>query len=144
VVFEPTIFCFVGGDDDHYTTPPGNHFLCLLFVRSEFFSPLLISILIEARKCFNLQLFFHCLLDTSPTQCPLLQRVNFFFKYNLQWLFRAVGTGSFKNRVTRSGEFSPIGWVFTLGSFFENCRNSPHIWATLFHGYVYTLILAKM
>jgi hypothetical protein len=21
--FEPTIFCFVGGDDAHYTTPPG-------------------------------------------------------------------------------------------------------------------------
>jgi hypothetical protein len=31
-VFELTIFCSVGGDDDHYTTPPGP--LSLLFSKS--------------------------------------------------------------------------------------------------------------
>jgi hypothetical protein len=31
--------------------------------------------------------------------------------------------------VTRLGEFSPIRWLFTLGSFLLNYRSTPHIWA---------------
>jgi hypothetical protein len=37
-------------------------------------------------------------------------------------------------RVTRLGEFWLIGWLFTLGSFFENYRSRPHSWATFCHG----------
>jgi hypothetical protein len=37
-------------------------------------------------------------------------------------------------RVTRLGEFSPFGWLFTLDCFLENCRNSSHFWAKCFHG----------
>jgi hypothetical protein len=29
-------------------------------------------------------------------------------------------------RVARLGEFSPNGWLFIFGSFFLNCRSSPH------------------
>jgi hypothetical protein len=32
------------------------------------------------------------------------------------------------NRVTRLGEYSPNGRLFTLGSFFENRRSSRHFW----------------
>jgi hypothetical protein len=35
-------------------------------------------------------------------------------------------------------EFSPIGQLFTLGSFFNN-RRSPNFWATFFHGKTYVL-----
>jgi hypothetical protein len=35
--------------------------------------------------------------------------------------------------VTRLGEFLPIGWLFTLGSIFQNNQSSPHFWL-LFHG----------
>jgi hypothetical protein len=30
------------------------------------------------------------------------------------------------NRVTRLGGFSPLGWLFSLGSFCENYRSSPN------------------
>jgi hypothetical protein len=40
---------------------------------------------------------------------------------------KSVGSAS---RVTRLGEFSPIGSLFSLGSYFENCP----ICTTFFHG----------
>jgi hypothetical protein len=48
------------------------------------------------------------------------------------------------DRVTRWGEFSPIGWLFTLGIFLkitELC--SPYFWATFSRSWGYALILAK-
>jgi hypothetical protein len=47
-------------------------------------------------------------------------------------------------RVTRLHEFSPIGWLFSLGSFFlitEVC--SPNLWATFSLGKSYAVILTK-
>jgi hypothetical protein len=38
-------------------------------------------------------------------------------------------------RVTRLGEFSPNGRLFTLGSFFNNYINSPQFWATFSNVY---------
>jgi hypothetical protein len=34
--------------------------------------------------------------------------------------------GTLSTRVTGLGEFSPNEWLFSLGRFFENYRNSPH------------------
>jgi hypothetical protein len=36
-------------------------------------------------------------------------------------------------RVTRLGEFSPIGRLFTLGSFCEDGINSTNNWVTFYH-----------
>jgi hypothetical protein len=33
--------------------------------------------------------------------------------------------------------------LFTYGSYFENYLNRPHIWAALFHGEGFALILTK-
>jgi hypothetical protein len=44
----------------------------------------------------------------------------------------------FQARVTRLGAFSPIGWLFSLGSFFFNCENSPIFWLLLFLFYIHT------
>jgi hypothetical protein len=45
--------------------------------------------------------------------------------------------------VTIWGEFSPIGRLFTLGSYGENYKSCPHFWATLSHSQGYALNLAK-
>jgi hypothetical protein len=44
-------------------------------------------------------------------------------------------------RVTRLGEFSPIGRLFSLGSSSKNCRSSQIFWATIFCGKNYLLAL---
>jgi hypothetical protein len=36
--------------------------------------------------------------------------------------------------VTRFGKLPPIGRLFSLDSFFENHRRSPHYWATFSRG----------
>jgi hypothetical protein len=48
-------------------------------------------------------------------------------------------------RVTRLGEFSPFGWLFTLGRFIENYRSSPNFSSpcTQFHGKIHVSILTK-
>jgi hypothetical protein len=48
-----------------------------------------------------------------------------------------------KNRVTGLGEFSRIGRLFDIGSFFENYRSIPHFGYTFFYGKSYELILTK-
>jgi hypothetical protein len=40
-------------------------------------------------------------------------------------------------RVTRLGEFSPIGWLLTLGSYLQNHRSTPNSCATFFQGKSY-------
>jgi hypothetical protein len=40
----------------------------------------------------------------------------------------------FPNSVTRLGEFSPIGRLFTFGSFWKNYRSSTTNWVTFFKG----------
>jgi hypothetical protein len=45
-------------------------------------------------------------------------------------------------RVTRLGEFRPIGRLFTLGSFCETYRNSTNTWATFLHCKICALIFA--
>jgi hypothetical protein len=47
-----------------------------------------------------------------------------------------------QRRVTRLGEFSPTGQLFSLGSYF-NYRISPNIWAAFFHCNSLVLILTK-
>jgi hypothetical protein len=44
---------------------------------------------------------------------------------------------------TRFGEFSQIGRLFTLGSYFKQFRSSLQFWATLFHDYGCAVILTK-
>jgi hypothetical protein len=46
-------------------------------------------------------------------------------------------------RVTRLGEFSPIGWLLTLTCFFLNDRSSPHFGLLVPHSTSYILILSK-
>jgi hypothetical protein len=47
-------------------------------------------------------------------------------------------------RVTRLGQVSPIGRLFTLGSYFFIADvHSPQIWSTFFHGKGEALILTK-
>jgi hypothetical protein len=46
-------------------------------------------------------------------------------------------------RVTRLGETSPNGRLFTLGNFFEKCRRSTHFCVTFFLSMDYELILTK-
>jgi hypothetical protein len=36
------------------------------------------------------------------------------------------------DRVTRLGEFWPVGWLFTWASVSENYRSRPNVWATFF------------
>jgi hypothetical protein len=50
---------------------------------------------------------------------------------------------SFGSRVTRLGEFSPIGRLFTLGSFVENYRRMLKFLATFFLSKRHVLILTK-
>jgi hypothetical protein len=45
-------------------------------------------------------------------------------------------------RVTRMGEFSPIGWLFTLGSFF-NDRTTANFWTAFSQLTGYVFILTK-
>jgi hypothetical protein len=47
------------------------------------------------------------------------------------------------DRVTRLGEFSPIGWLFTLGRFLQITRVALINCATFFFGKCYVLILKK-
>jgi hypothetical protein len=42
------------------------------------------------------------------------------------------------------GEFSPFGWLLTLGSFFENDRSSANLWIAFHQMYQHVLILTKM
>jgi hypothetical protein len=42
-------------------------------------------------------------------------------------------------RVTRLGEFSPGGWLFTLGSCCENYSSSTNNWDTFFGSEIYVL-----
>jgi hypothetical protein len=46
-------------------------------------------------------------------------------------------------RVTRFGEFSPFGWLFTLCSFVKIIEVAQNNSATLFHGKSYVLIFKK-
>jgi hypothetical protein len=52
---------------------------------------------------------------------------------------RVVGAA----RVTRLGDFSPIGWLFSLGSFLENYCCSPKFLTSFFNGQSYVLILTN-
>jgi hypothetical protein len=46
--------------------------------------------------------------------------------------------------VNRLGEFSPIGWLFSLGSFCENYKSNPNNWdGYIFHGKRYLAIFTK-
>jgi hypothetical protein len=45
------------------------------------------------------------------------------------------------SRVTRLGEFSPIGWLFTWGRLFENYSSSQNSLFIYFRGKIYVLIL---
>jgi hypothetical protein len=47
------------------------------------------------------------------------------------------------HRVTRLGEFLPIGWFFLLGSFFENDRSSANLWTTFLSCISHELIVTK-
>jgi hypothetical protein len=47
------------------------------------------------------------------------------------------------SRVTRLSEYSPLGQLLTLGSYFENNRSSPKIGATFFHSNSYILFSTK-
>jgi hypothetical protein len=47
-------------------------------------------------------------------------------------------------RVTRLGEFSPIGSLIVLDRFFENYRISRKFFTTIFQGKNYELILIKL
>jgi hypothetical protein len=47
-------------------------------------------------------------------------------------------------RVTRLGEFSPNGRLFTLGSILENCLKSPHFCASFYPGMNYVIVLTKI
>jgi hypothetical protein len=43
------------------------------------------------------------------------------------------------------GYFSPLGRLFTVGSFFENFRRSANFWATFFQGKViWYIFMTKM
>jgi hypothetical protein len=55
---------------------------------------------------------------------------------NVHRWFRALqsSTMSFLVRVTRLGEFSPIGGQLTLGHFLKITKSSPPFWATFFIG----------
>jgi hypothetical protein len=44
-------------------------------------------------------------------------------------------------RVTRLGDFLPVGLLFTLSTFL--LLNYPKFWATFFHGNIYALSLTK-
>jgi hypothetical protein len=46
-------------------------------------------------------------------------------------------------RVTRFGEISAYGRLFSLGIFLKNTRNGLHIWATFPHSIDYELNLTK-
>jgi hypothetical protein len=46
-------------------------------------------------------------------------------------------------RVTRLDDFSPIGRLFTLGSFFEKYKSGPNFGAAFFNGRSCVLILTK-
>jgi hypothetical protein len=47
-------------------------------------------------------------------------------------------------RVTRLGEFSPLGRFFTLGCFLKNDKSCTNCWAHFFHGTSYVTISRKM
>jgi hypothetical protein len=47
-------------------------------------------------------------------------------------------------RVPRYGEFLPVGWLFSLGSFLEKFKSDSIYLATFFHGTSSVLILKKM
>jgi hypothetical protein len=49
-----------------------------------------------------------------------------------------------RTRVTRLGEFSPLGRLFTLRNFVENYLSVTKCWATLFHGEGRALLLTKL
>jgi hypothetical protein len=57
------------------------------------------------------------------------------------WAKKSITVHTF--RVSGLGELSSIGRLFTSGSFLENYSRSPHIWATLFLGTSYAIILTK-
>jgi hypothetical protein len=96
-----------------------------------------------SRKYFVLTRFptKKAFFSKSTFQCLLFSlNLRFFLPLKLflfPIFFQAVGVLSAKtqttslsvtysaSRVTRFGEFSPIGWLFTLGSFF-NYRSSPN------------------
>jgi hypothetical protein len=60
---------------------------------------------------------------------------------NRLWCVLALHS-KLESRVTRLGEFSPIGWLF--GQFLKIIpMTSPHFWATFFHGKGHALILTK-
>jgi hypothetical protein len=52
-------------------------------------------------------------------------------------------TMSAAGRVTRLGEFSPLGRLLLWAVFFENRRVSIHFFATVFHGKSFVLIFDK-
>jgi hypothetical protein len=64
-----------------------------------------------------------------------MQRNAFIFTIEVKQLVGA--------RVTRFGEFSPIGWLLTLGSFCKQIKNSTIHWATCFHGIGCVLIFKR-
>jgi hypothetical protein len=51
---------------------------------------------------------------------------------------------SSETRVTRFGEFSPIGRLFSLGSFWKITEVATKMRATFFHVKMYALMLTKM
>jgi hypothetical protein len=48
-----------------------------------------------------------------------------------------------QNRVTGFGEFSSIGWLFIMRSFFDD-RCSQNYWANFFHGKNYVLYVTEI
>jgi hypothetical protein len=45
--------------------------------------------------------------------------------------------------VTRLGKFSSVGWLFTLGTLFENYRSRPYFGGYFFHGKGFCISFVK-
>jgi hypothetical protein len=69
--------------------------------------------------------------ENSPNLITLLSiHIRFFFLLFVMPQFTVL-----KTRVTRLGEFSPLGWLLSLGSYLKmsKVKRGTNFWATLFH-----------
>jgi hypothetical protein len=80
--------------------------------------------------------YLHGSLKCFQTK-PLQLKINYFISWPrglCMYMWGIVSAESIwvVSRVTRMGEFSPFGWLFTLGSFCESYRSSTNNWAMYF------------
>jgi hypothetical protein len=86
---------------------------------------------------------FPCLLKLKPSEGshPIIIRKELIstggITYQMKQRFFAGG------RVTRLGEFSPIGRLFSLCRFLEKYKSSPKFLSTFIHGKSFILTLPK-